>query len=1012
MSSAGSVRIGEVAEILGKNPAFQTVHSDRWTRVDGRFSVLTFRLGETVLASGVAETALYVVFAGRARIVDERPGSEAATLTILSAGDTFGEEATLGRSNSCLVRAAGDVTVLKLSEPETNALLASHPQCREALEQRAEQLRELSLLRRLAVFTNISVKDLHRLRAELRPVELQPGQELFHESDMGESGYVVRQGRLRILKEFGGKSRQIGLTNPGDLLGELSLLCGTPRTVTAVAATSAVVLELPKEIFDSVMTDPQQLEAIMEDANDRLMQYLAYKHDPEGEDAAQQRIVVTWRKARSGWLERTYPNAATSAPSLNGLACLAMVEAFHRKSGVPQADVDRKMAEGRPETLESLSRTGEELGYLTRLTLLEASQLPEAPLPAILETNPGVFAVLFEVSPKGVVVSHPDGRLVSMSREDFEAAWDRRLLFLANLPSAAATPGRVGAIIQQYLPFLRPHARIFLGIAAVSLLAQAGSLVLPIFNGTLIDKVLVTFDVRLLNLMLFGIISVTAFQMAAGAIRQYLSAHVMRRVSSAVQLRFFNHILRFPMRALAGWQVGDFTVRLSENDQVLHLATESVFSVLLSGAMVLMNVFLLFAISGPMAPVALGFIVAYGFLMWMSSPRLRAADNMVFHARKSAESYFIEAVGGIQTIKSLAVESAAYKQGLDLVESLKTSETRAARLAFYVSSISGLLTSAATVVVLGWGAMLTLNGKMTTGQLVTFNVLLGATLGPLSMLAGTWDQLQQLRISFARTSDVMNVEPERNAKNAGLPSLRGEVTLEDVSFRYADDAPPVLRGINLSVRPGEKVALVGRSGSGKTTLAGLLLSIFEPTSGRVLMDQIDIANLNKGALRRQIGFVEQQPYVFSGTIRENIAKADPGAGLESVVAAATLAGAHSFIRELPLGYDTPIGERGTKLSGGQKQRIVIARALLNQPRMLVLDEATSSLDTESEQAIQHNLDSMMAGKTTFVIAHRLSTVRNADRIVVMEEGKIVEQGTHDDLMARKGLYHHLATAAD
>jgi ABC-type bacteriocin/lantibiotic exporter with double-glycine peptidase domain len=552
--------------------------------------------------------------------------------------------------------------------------------------------------------------------------------------------------------------------------------------------------------------------------------------------------------------------------------------------------------------------------------------------------------------------------------------------------------------------------RIFLGIAAASLLAQTGSLALPLFNGILIDKVLVASDVRLLQLMLLGILVVMALQMAAGAIRQYLSAHVMRRMASAVQLRFFNHILRFPIAALAGWQVGDFTARLNENDHLLHLATETVFSVVLSGGMVLMNIFLLFAISGPMAPVALGFIAAYALLMAISSPRLRAADNVVFHARKSAESYFIEAVGGIQTIKSLAAEPNAHDQGVQFVETLKQSETRAARLAFSVSSFSGVLTSAATVVVLGWGAMLTLGGKMTTGELVTFHVLLGATLAPLGSLVGIWDQLQQMRISFARTSDVLTVEPERNSKNAGIPSLRGEVTLEDVSFRYAHDAPPVLRGINLSVRPGEKVALVGRSGSGKTTLAGLLLGLFETTSGRVLMDQVDIANLHKGALRRQIGFVEQQPYVFSGTIRENIAKADPGAGLESVVAAATLAGAHSFIRELPLAYDTPIGERGTKLSGGQKQRIVIARALLNNPRMLVLDEATSALDTESEQAIQRNLDSMMAGKTCFVIAHRLSTVRNADRIVVMDDGKVVEQGSHDELMTRGGLYHQLATA--
>jgi ABC-type bacteriocin/lantibiotic exporter with double-glycine peptidase domain len=285
--------------------------------------------------------------------------------------------------------------------------------------------------------------------------------------------------------------------------------------------------------------------------------------------------------------------------------------------------------------------------------------------------------------------------------------------------------------------------------------------------------------------------------------------------------------------------------------------------------------------------------------------------------------------------------------------------------------------------------------------------MLGSTLAPLMSLVKMWDQVQELRIAFERTTDVLKLEPEQNPKTALMPSIQGHVLFKNVCFRYPDSPNDVLSDLNLEVLPGQKIAIVGRSGSGKTSLANLLVSLYEPTGGELLVDRMDIGTIHKQVLRRQVGIVEQQPFLFSGTIRENIAKADPAAGLESVVAAATLAGAHEFIEDLPLAYDTQIGERGMTLSGGQKQRLVIARTLLNRPRILILDEATSALDTESERIIQKNMARILDGKTAFIIAHRLSTVRNADKIIVLDQGKIVETGTHSELIDQNGLYAYL-----
>jgi ATP-binding cassette subfamily B protein len=494
-------------------------------------------------------------------------------------------------------------------------------------------------------------------------------------------------------------------------------------------------------------------------------------------------------------------------------------------------------------------------------------------------------------------------------------------------------------------------------------------------------------------------------------LRQYLLDHIANRIDLALIVGFIRHTLRLPLSFFETRYVGDIISRVQENRKIQRFLSGEALSILLDLFTVFIYVGLMFWYSWKMALLALIIVPPFALLALIATPFLQRISREIFNAVNQESSYLIEALTGVRTVKATAVEQTVRWHWEELLnKEIKTNfsgQVIGNRLQIFSNTIEAIATTA----LLWFGAYLVIHNQLTVGQLVAFNMLLGNIINPFQRLIVLWNELQEVVIAVERINDVLDTEPEEDLQNQSrqnLPAIQGHIRFENVTFRYHPESDiNILENLSFEIKPGQMVALVGRSGSGKTTISKLVVGLYPPTDGKVLIDGQDITSLSLRSFRQQIGVVDQDTFLFGGTIRENISLGHPGIPLSEVIAAAKMAGADEFIKKLPMGYESQIGEGGGLLSGGQRQRIAIARALLGNPKLLVLDEATSHLDTESERIIQQNFNTILKGKTTLVIAHRLSTVRNADLILVLDRGVLIESGSHEELMAKKGHYFYL-----
>jgi len=703
-------------------------------------------------------------------------------------------------------------------------------------------------------------------------------------------------------------------------------------------------------------------------------------------------------------MEQDNVTAETSPDT--GLLALVLVARILGIAADPQ-QVQHQMGGGIMNVTEML-RYARQLELKARAVESDWERLAKTVPPCIACLKDGGFLAIGKVAPDAVLVQDPiTGRPKMLPRAEFEDIWNGNLVLVTRRAGLGAIAQTFN--ISWFMKAMHKYRRLLGEVLVASFFLQLFGLVSPLFFQVVIDKVLVHRGLSTLDVLVLGLVTVSIFESVLTALRTYVFSHTTSRIDVELGARLFKHLVALPISYFETRRVGDSVARVRELENIRSFLTSSALTLVI-------DLFFTFVFLAVMAYYSLFLtaivLASFPFLVMISAgvtPIFRALLREKFNRGAENQSFLVESITGMETLKAMAVEPQMQRRWEEQLSGYVRSSLKVINLGNWASQGVQLVSKLVTAAILFFGAKAVIEGNLSVGQLVAFNMLANRVIQPVLRLAQSWQDFHQARLSVERLGDILNSTPEPSFTpgRTALPAINGAVSFEHVTFRYRLDGPGVLSDIHFDIPAGQVVGIVGPSGSGKSTLTKLVQRLYVPEAGRILIDGVDLSMVDVSWLRRQVGVVLQENVLFNRTIRENIALSNPGLPVEQVIQAAKQAGAHEFILELPQGYDTMVGERGSSLSGGQRQRIAIARALITNPRILIFDEATSALDYESERIIQENMRQIVKGRTVIIIAHRLSSVRQCDRILTIDKGRIVEDGSHDSLSKSGGRYASL-----
>ncbi|MCP2731787.1 peptidase domain-containing ABC transporter [Limnofasciculus baicalensis] len=996
---------------------FEQLTPGTLTKLSEKSQLLRYRIGQTILAADKMPSQVSILYEGKARLLGYDPRTpQPLTLELLKPGAILGW-VSLIRGVPCETAIASEESIcLTVPTIEFLALMAREPSVGNAFQGHCTLIEAFSLLgAELARQANggINLKELAgEAYREAVVLYLQDRKTTPNQLDFEREWFVSGGGNI---ENFSIGSQLTGI----DPESPIRLTGNTPARIVGFRKSdlSFIIDNTPAVSDGTISVNDATVSVVPTTDNEQLISNqidIPYaKEQSIGAGNNRQNTTNTTTK------DKKYPHFRGRGMLNGGVACFQMISQYldmpFRKDVVLRVMADQ-MARTGSLSLPLCGAVADFLGLHAQLVSVPPSALSRLEVPALVRWNES-FAVLYEASERGIVLGVPE---IGIVRRKITDAIDILLLAEGEGGNGEAIPvlllqrtkqtpqQRFG--LQWFLPSLVRYRKVLIEVLIASFFVQLFGLANPLMIQVIIDKVIVQNSLDTLHVLGIFLLVVAVFEAILSSLRTYLFVDTTNRIDMALGSEIIDHLLRLPLRYFEKRPVGELSSRINELENIRQFLTGTALTVVLDAVFSVIYIVVMFIYSWILTLVALATIPLFILLTLIVSPIVRRQLRVKAERNAETQSYLVEVLSGIQTVKAQNIELRSRWQWQERYARYVSAGFKTVVTSTAAGSASDFLNKVSALLVLWVGAYLVLDQKLTLGQLIAFRIISGYVTSPLLRLARIWQNFQETALSLERLSDIVDSPQEADETdryNIPMPAIKGAVTYENVSFRFGQTGPWQLTNINLEFPSGVFVGVVGQSGSGKSTLMKLLPRLYDVNSGRILIDQYDISKVELYSLRRQVGIVPQDSLLFDGTVQENIALTNPEATAEEIIQAAQVACAHDFIMELPNGYNTRVGERGSALSGGQRQRVAIARTILQNPQLLILDEATSALDYETEHQVCVNLIEAFRGRTVFFITHRLTTIRSSNIILMMDKGAVVEQGTHKELMALNGRYYCL-----